>query len=375
MASLAVRNLFHDRVRLAVTLTGIIFAVVLVAIQTGLFIGFTTTTSNVIDNSGADFWITAAGVKYIETGVPFSEKKLYHARAVPGVADAQKYIVRFGQWKRPDGGNTSCEIIGVDPDSRMGGPWKLVEGSAGDLKLDDTVIVDRFYAQKLNVTHVGQAVEIQGVRARVVGLTEGIRTFTTSPLVFTSFKSARRYSGLGEDQTVFLLVKAAPGAHLEQVRAALAARLTDVDVHTTKEFSSMTTDYWMFGTGAGLTVIMAAVLGLLVGMVVVAQTIYAATTDHIREYGTLKAMGATNGYIYRIILQQAAVSALAGYAVGILIASAAAAYASRGGGANIVLPGPVRAGLFAVTLFMCSSAAMVSINKVTKVDPAMVFKG
>ncbi len=375
MASLAVRNLFHDRVRLAVTLTGIIFAVVLVAIQTGLFIGFTTTTSNVIDNSGADFWITAAGVKYIETGVPFSEKKLYHARAVPGVADAQKYIVRFGQWKRPDGGNTSCEIIGVDPDSRMGGPWKLVEGSAGDLKLDDTVIVDRFYAQKLNVTHVGQAVEIQGVRARVVGLTEGIRTFTTSPLVFTSFKSARRYSGLGEDQTVFLLVKAAPGAHLEQVRAALAACLTDVDVHTTKEFSSMTTNYWMFGTGAGLTVIMAAVLGLLVGMVVVAQTIYAATTDHIREYGTLKAMGATNGYIYRIILQQAAVSALAGYAVGILIASAAAAYASRGGGANIVLPGPVRAGLVAVTLFMCSSAAMVSINKVTKVDPAMVFKG
>src|SRR5215469_2796380 len=142
MASLAVRNLFHDKVRLAVTLTGIIFSVVLVAVQIGLFLGFTTTTSNVIDNSHADLWVTAKGVGYIEVGVPFSEKKLYHVRAIPGVAEAQKYILRFGQWKRPDGGNTSCEIIGFDPDSDMGGPWSLSEGDVRSLKLPDTVIVD-----------------------------------------------------------------------------------------------------------------------------------------------------------------------------------------------------------------------------------------
>jgi len=107
---------------------------------------------------------------------------------------------------------------------------------------------------------------------------------------------------------------------------------------------------------------------------VVAQTIYAATVDHIREFGTLKAMGATNGYIYRIILQQAVISAIAGYAVAIIIASMVA-YSSQNGGANIVLPTAVRAGLFGLTLFMCISAATVSINKVTKIDPALVFKG
>ena len=69
MASLAVRNLFHDRVRLVVTLTGIVFAVVLVAVQAGLFLGFTTTTSNVIDNSGADFWVVSRGVGYLEVAV------------------------------------------------------------------------------------------------------------------------------------------------------------------------------------------------------------------------------------------------------------------------------------------------------------------
>jgi putative ABC transport system permease protein len=374
MASLAVRNLFHDKVRLAVTLTGIVFAVVLVAVQIGLFLGFTTTTSNVIDHSHADLWVMSKGVRYIEVGVPFPDKKLYHAMAVPGVAEAQKYIVRFSQWKRPDGGNDSCEVIGFDPDSGMGGPWRLSEGNVASLKLPDTVIVDRFYAKKLGVTHLGQTVEIRNVRARVVGFTEGIRTFTTSPLVFTSFKDAQRYTTMDDNQAIYLLIKAAPGVDLAQLRAALRARLDNMDVWTTAQFSGMTTRYWMFGTGAGVTVIMAAVLGLLVGAVVVAQTIYAATIDHIREFGTLKAMGATNAYIYRIILRQAFLSAVIGYGVGIVAASLAA-YSSRNGGANILLPVSVRAGLFGLTLLMCVSAAMVSINKVTKIDPAMVFKG
>ncbi|HUA64139.1 MAG TPA: ABC transporter permease [Verrucomicrobiae bacterium] len=374
MASLAIRNLFHDRIRLAVTLTGIVFSVVLVAVQTGLFLGFTTTTSNVIDNSGADFWVTSKGVKYIEVGVPFSEKKLYHARAVEGVQEAEKYIVRFGQWKRPDGANESCEVIGFDPDTTLGGPWKIAEGSVHDLKLQDTVMVDRFYARKLGVTHLGQSLEIRGVRARVVGFTEGIRTFTTSPLVFTSYKNALRYTDVGADQATYLLVKAKPGVDRETLRAGLISQLSDVDVLTTAEFSAKTTRYWMFGTGAGVTVIMAAVLGLLVGVVVVTQTIYAATIDHIREFGTLKAMGATNGYIYRVILQQAMVSAVIGYAVGIALAIAVEA-SSRASGANIVLPLAVRTGLFGTTLAMCISAAMVSIHKATTIDPAMVFKG
>lgn len=144
MASLAVRNLFHDKIRLAVTLTGIVFAVVLVAVQIGLFIGFTSTTSNLIDHSQADCWIASHGVKYIEVGVPFPEKKLYHARTTAGVAEAEKYIVRFSQWKRPDGAQESCEVIGFDPDHALGGRWKVVAGDIRDLKLQDTVMVDRF---------------------------------------------------------------------------------------------------------------------------------------------------------------------------------------------------------------------------------------
>lgn len=374
MASLATRNLFHDKVRLAVTLTGIVFSVVLAAIQLGLFLGFTTATSDVIDQSGADLWVVSEGATHLESSVAFTEQQYFRALGTPGVARVQKQIVQFGRWKRPNGAEESVMLLGFDPAGPMGHPWNVVAGSVKALEQADTVLVDELYQKKLGVTHLGQQVEIGGFRARVVGFTRGIRTFTTAPTVFTSFKNAQNYFGLREDQTSYLLVDVAPGVPVEQVRAALHARLPDVDVLTTADWSRRQRNYWMFGTGAGVTVLIAAALGLLVGVVVVAQTIYAATVDHIREFGTLKAMGATNRYIYGVILRQALTSGVIGYAVGMAIALAVSLASLKGSPAILVPPALVVA-LFVLTMTMCAAASVVSINKVTRLDPAMVFRG
>jgi len=374
MPPLAQRNLFHDKVRLAVTLTGIVFSVVLIVVQLGLFIGFTTATSNLIDHSGADLWITSKNVPYVEQAVAFSERKLNQVRAVPGVADAQKIIARFTQWKRHDGGQESVQIVGINVDDPLERPWNLVEGRVEDLKAPDAVILDELYKQKLGVTRAGEVFEIGGHRARVVGFTRGIRSFTTSPYVFTTFKNAQDFTRLREDQTLFILVKVAPGADAQQVRRDLLEHVTDVDVFTTAQFSHMTTFYWMFTTGAGVAVLIAAVLGLVVGFVVVAQTIYATTVDHIREFGTLKAMGAPNSYVYKVIMTQAALSAVIGYVLGMIV-SVFVVHGSEKGGAAILMPMPMAVGMFFLTLAMCVGAALVSINKVTRIDPAMVFKG
>jgi putative ABC transport system permease protein len=374
MPPLAQRNLFHDKVRLTVTLTGIVFAVVLIVVELGLFVGFTQTTSNLIDNSGADLWVTSKNVTYVEQGFPFSERKLYQIRAIPGVADAQKYITHWTGWKRPDGGQESVQIVGFNPDSALGQPWNLVEGRVEDVKRPDAVIVDELYKQKLGVTRVDEVLEINGRRARVVGFTRGIRAFTTSPYVFTTFKRSQEYAALGEAQTIFVLVKTAPGADVQQVRREILAGVKDVEVFTSAKFSRMTQFYWMFTTGAGVAVLLAALLGLVVGFVVVAQTIYATTVDHLKEFGTLKAIGAPNSYVYKVIIKQAAISAVIGYVLGMIVSSFVV-HASQRGGAAILLPWPMAAGMFFLTLAMCIGAASVSINKVTRLDPAIVFKG
>ena len=376
MALLARRNLFHDRIRFAVTLTGIVFALVLIIIQFGLFLGFTTTTSNNIDHSNADLWIVFRGVGYFDASRMFSERKYYEVLATPGVYQAEKYIQNFANWKKPDGGVENIQIIGFHPGSGLGEPWNIVQGDLMDVKQEDGVIVDELYKEKLGVAKLGDRVEIGDHRARVVGFTRGIRSFTTSPFVYTSFKNSLDYTRpeAKEDQLAYILVQATPGISATELKNNLKTRLSDVDIYTREEFSRRTRFYWMFTTGAGLAVLTAALMGLVVGIAVVAQTIYAATMDHIREYGTLKAMGATNGYLYRVIIEQAAWSAVLGYGLAMLIAHFVV-QASEKGGAVILMPPSVAVGMLFLAVVMCIAAALVSINKVTRIDPAMVFRG
>jgi putative ABC transport system permease protein len=335
MFRIALRNLVHDRVRLVVTLTGIVFALVLIAVQFGLFLGFLETSSNIVAQNKADIYITAPGVPHVNGGSPIPETRRYKALAVEGVENVEKYTVFFVVWKLPTGSQ---------------------------------------YLPKLGVNGLGDSVEIMGRRARIVGLTRGILSFTTSPYVFTNFKNAQNYQAMTQDQTVYLLVKAKAGQDLEQLKSRLAAAIPGVDIFTREEMRQRTMSYWVFSTGAGTTTLLGAILGLLVGIVVVAQTIYSATIDHIREFGTLKAMGARNSHIYRVILSQSVLSAVLGYIFGIGF-SLLVVRASEGSNAPILLPQEAAIGIFFLTLFMCVSASFLSIRKATNIDPAMVFRG
>lgn len=374
MASIALNNLVHDKIRFVVTLAGIAFAVFLIIVQLGVFFGFLATSSNIIDRSGADLWISCKGLPYVEVGSAFTERKLYKVLATPGVARAEKHIVRFSRVKLPNGGEQGVIIVGLNPDLGLGGPPELVAGQMNDLKLPDSVFIDEFYRSKLGINRLGDTLEIQNRRARVVGFTRGIRSFTTSPFVFTSFKNALNYVPfLNDNETIYILVKASPGIEIESLKRRLAATISDVDVYTNDEFSWKTRRHFMFTTGAGTSLLVTAFMGLIVGVVIVALTIYQTTIDHLREYGTLKAIGASNLYIYKVIIKQAVISAIFGYLLG-LVFSFTLIDLIRKGGPPIVLPWQLIIGMLGVTLLMCISASFISINKVTRIDPVMVFK-
>ena len=237
-AILAWRNLTQDRARFAVTLIGIVFAVVLMVVQLGLLYGFATTASSLIDRAGADIWIAAQGVRNVDQTVPIGEANRFKALAVLGVASADKYVVGYGDWRRADGGSESVIVVGFDLDTEAGAPWNVTAGRIQDLREPDAVMIDELYRDTLGVTHLGQTVEISGRRARVVGFTRGIRTFTQSPYVFTSHDNARAFSGLKSTQTSYVLVKLADGADPAAVKTRLEADLSDVDVMQASEFSA-----------------------------------------------------------------------------------------------------------------------------------------
>lgn len=370
---LAWRNLSHDRARFVVTLVGVLFAVLLMGVELGLLLGFARTTSGLVDHTHADLWITPAGTTNVDIAGRLDERRRFEALAVPGVETVDMLMMQFAFWRKPDGGTESVSVVGFSLVSGQGGPWNLVEGSVEDLRQDDAVIIDRLYAGKLGVTALGQTVEINNRRARVVGYTAGIRTFTQSPYVFTTHRNAQNFTFFRPDQTTYLLVSLKPGADRAAVRDALQARLGRVDVWFARDFARAAQRYWLITTGAGSALLLAALLGLVVGIVIVGQTLYATTVDRLPEYATLRAMGAPNGYLHRVILKQAAISAVFGFAGGMVLVGLVV-LASAGSTVAVAMPAGLVGILAVLTLCMCALGALVSIRRITRIDPTSVFQ-
>lgn len=372
--TLAFRNLFHDRIRLIVTLVGILFSIVLVAVQLGLYLGARKMIIGMIENAPAEIWITSFGAKSFEEAGALSGRERHAALSVPGVRTAVPLVASFIEWRKPGGGAQLSVIVGTDGGDGALKPWNVIAGDVAELTAPDAVIVDRTYLSDLGVKQVGDTAQLESSRVRIVGLTEGIRSFTTAPYVFTTLDRARSIINMPREQSTFLLVSLEPGADVEAVRADLRTKLAgaNVEVLTKPEFRDRSLDHWLFGTGAGIALIGGALLGVLVGTVIVAQTLYSSTKDHLNEFATLRALGSSAGYIHRVILLQAAISAALGYALGMIIALAVVWFSRESALPVIMTPG-LAAGLLILTIGMCAISAFAAIMKVTRIDPAMVF--
>jgi putative ABC transport system permease protein len=373
--TLAFRNLFHDRIRLAVTLIGILFSIVLVAVQLGLYLGASRMITSMIDKSESALWIAAFGAKsFEEGGMLLTSGQRHKALATPGVKAVIPLVVSFAEWRKPAGGSTRVVLVGTDAEYGGLAPFSLVKGTYEDIKGPDGITADETYLNWLGIEGepIGATAQIANGRVRVRALTKGLRSFTQSPYIFTTITRARNLLGSEADKSSFYLVQLEPGASAEAVKQSLASSIEGIEVFTKDEFHTKSLKQWLFRTGAGVALIGGAILGILVGTVIVAQTLYSSTKDHLHEFATLRALGSSSSYIHKVILAQAALSAVVGYALGMAIALGIL-YLSRSTPLPLVMTPGLAATLFGVTLGMCAISAMSAIMKVTKIDPATVF--
>jgi putative ABC transport system permease protein len=369
---LASRNLLHDRLRFVATVVGIVFSIVLVTVQLGLYLGFGRMVTTMIDHASADLWIMPAGTKCFEDPSLLDERKRFQALSINGVAQAIPVVIGFADWKIPAGGTTPVFVVGSD--LRAGGllPWNVVEGSIEALSIPGAIAVDQSYFERLGINGIGASAEIREHKVEVRAVTKGIRSFTTTPYVFTALDRARAYTGVSPSKATYFLVRLAPDADRESVRQRLKANLTDVDVLTSAEFRDRSRSFWLFGTGAGAALFAGALLGIIVGTVIVAQTLYSSTKDHLNEFATLRAMGSSSVYIHKVIICQALINAIIGFAlaagIGVIVVAATADSALP-----IVMTPGLTLVLLVLTVAMCVLSAIAAIVQVTRIDPAMVF--
>ena len=370
--TLASRNLFQDRLRFIASLMGIVFSVVLVMVQMGLYFGFGRMLTTMIDHASTDLWIVSSGAKYFEDLSLVDTGLRDRLLAIDGVAEVIPVVAGFSAWSLPDGAMIPVFVVGSDSTAGGLSPWNVVEGSVQSLTVSGTVAIDRSYYDRLGVSGVGATTLLRGTPVKVGAITDGIRSFATTPYVFSDLSGARAYIGLPASFTSHFLVRLKPEADIDRVRRNILSSISAIQAFTPDQFREQSRSFWLFGTGAGAALVAGALLALIVGTIIVAQTLYSSTKDHIYEFATLRAMGASNGYIYKVIICQAMLSAIIGFAFAALIGSAVVHFTAKSALQVVITPN-LMIELFVLTVVMCIASALASIVRVVRVDPAIVL--
>lgn len=260
-------------------------------------------------------------------------------------------------------------IIGVPPHAQAGTPWRLTAGVG--LPRDGQAVIDRAVARQAGVG-LGDTVTILGRRFRVAGLAAGTASLTNS-VAFISFSDFARVRG-HTPAVSFVLVRVAPGAAPDAVAARIAARVPGVSVQTRTAFAAQERQLVQDMSADVITIMNLA--GLLIGLAVMALTVYTAILARRAEYGVLKALGAGNRHLYRVVIAQAYSSVAAGFvlalAITLLLALIVPAMGStlalQASAASLLKVG-------ALSLLIAGLAAIVPIRQLTGLDPASVFRG
>ncbi|HEY9702927.1 MAG TPA: FtsX-like permease family protein, partial [Allocoleopsis sp.] len=278
-------------------------------------------------------------------------------------------------------------------------------GQLKDLKKPYTVFVDENNLSELNIKKVKDQGILGILPAEVVGFTKGTNSLIFGGLIFTSLDNANAYSNsplspqipchlaafrspckeidedtpklkkIGNvDYVTFILIKAKQGEDLTLLKQRLEQKLTGIRAYSKEEMAKLTQNYWTERSGIGFVLGIGAVVGIVVGIVIVGQILYSSVSDHIKEFGTLKAMGASDWVIYGIIIEQSLWMAVLGYLPGIALCYGVAKWTAATQAITILITPYSAVIVFGVTVIMCVSSAIFAIQKVTKLDPAIVFK-
>ena len=249
--TLASRNLLYDRLRFIATLIGIVFSVVLVMIQMGLFLGFGRMVTTMIDHANADLWVVPKGAKCFEDPSLLDVKLRDAVASISDVASVELLVIGFSDWRLDSGEMTPVFIVGADLKADTLQPWNVVEGDIRELSQSGGVVVDRSYFERLGIKGLGATAEIRGRRVKAVALTDGIRSFTTTPYVFVDLRNARLYTGTFPNRASDLIVHLRPDADRAKAIVAIRARVHDAEALTSDDFRRRSRSFWLFGTGAG----------------------------------------------------------------------------------------------------------------------------
>lgn len=365
--SVARRNLFSDRTRLAISVSGVAIAILLMLILLGVYKGTLDQSSAYVRHVEADLWVAQAGTKDMFHTFSIVPAALSDPISnIDGVEEVHLLVTRPTSISIK-GKDSSVTIVGYHSETGVGGPWDIVEGRAPPNPGE--IIVDRAI-MKQNGLKLGDFINVEGIPHGIVGVSRGTSQIINS-YAFVDLEELRLF--LGPDRVSFLMLKLTDPSQAGRVSDEIVSKYPDLVVFTTDQLAENNTSVLSEGFVPILSVLV--VISFLVGVAIVGLVVYSATVERSREYGILKAVGASNRRLYGIVFQQSLLSSLIGYVVGLLFAFGVAALVEQVvARINISFSWKHFVAALVAALTMSLLASYIPIRKINGIDPVIVFK-
>jgi putative ABC transport system permease protein len=370
--------LLHDRAKYLGLIFSIAFSAFLISHQASIFASLMArTTSQIIDVLDAQVWVMDPETQSFDEIKPLSENALFRLRSIPDVEWAVRLFKQNARAKNAEGSFRSVILLGLDDATLVGAPKKMILGSVESLREPDAVILDLAgynYLFPGQPVELGRVLEINDRRAKVVGICEASAPFQTLPVVFARYSLARTFVGPERNQMSFVLADPKAGVS----PAALAReieKITGLLALTRSEFAWKTIFYYIRNTGIPVNFGITVIVAIIVGTVVSGQTFYLFTVENLRQFAALKAIGVSNDRLVRMVLLQAAMVGFIGFALGVAM-SAVFFLATKDVShlRGFILRWQVLSGTSVLVLMIVCAASLMSVRKLLKLEPAMVFR-
>ncbi|NUN99038.1 MAG: FtsX-like permease family protein [Saprospiraceae bacterium] len=372
----AIRFIQYDKAKSIGVVIGIVISTFLIGQQIGIATFLTSLMSGMVDNSTGDIWVVDSRTTDANSLGKLDVRKVREIRSIEGVAEAYPMVLTGGTATFPNGKSTGIILVGSEAPAFAAGPLpeKILQGSLERLQTEAAVSADLYDAPTYEIeTTPGTEFEINGKRAVIGAQTNNLRGFGGS-MMYTTLERARYFGNSSTTDISAVVVNVKPGYTPQQVRNQINRGVYGLRAWVRSDFSKSTVSYVLGTSGIGASTGTLVVFAVISGFFIIGLTMYSSALDRIRDYGTLKAIGASNGYIRRLILLQAAIFALVGFAIAFALLEGFRQGVQRTG-LIFGFSWPVIAGIFAVTLFIALSGAIFALRRITGLEPAAVFRG
>jgi len=378
MMDIALKMLFGERAKYAMLVSGVCFATILMTQGMALFFGILGFSYATMTNIRAPIWVVDPLVQQAADNQPLRDIDVNRVRSVEGVAWAAPLYVGNAQAKMLTGGATQpLMLVGLDADTLAGAPTKILEGSILDLRQADSVVVD---AQFLNMMRaqrgvrlgLGDVFEMNDRRAVIVGIARVAQGMAGATYVFTTWDRAKQYAPAQRKMLTHVLVAPAPGKTEGEVAQAIRKQ-TGLQAYTEAQFKQMSARWMLFNSPIPYVVGLIVGIGFIIGLGVSGQTFYTFVLENTRHLGALKAMGASNLKLAMMIVMQAGIVGVVGFGLGVGVMSAFFSILPEGR-APLLLLWQIPVIVFIAITFICMATALLSVWRVTRIEPAIVFR-